>query len=181
LGRGSGVTRELCGRATLESDFAASFVVAGRQPRPLRWSTSPDGVREARGLRSNGRAGAGAYGVGSPSSWLMWARSRLATRASAIVNGGDGAHRTRQVDGGLRVSVDRSSCTLLHRAFGSARAGWLAWQRQRGLAAAVILCSGAQEHGRQALGAQAARVELAIRKTSRSASDNPEATTKRES
>jgi hypothetical protein len=40
-------------------------------------------VRQVEGLRSRGRAGAGADGVGSPSSWLMWVKSRSPLRALA--------------------------------------------------------------------------------------------------
>jgi hypothetical protein len=112
-----------------------------------------------------------------PSPRLMCAELLVSTRA--LVQAGRVARPQSTSD-----SEPPSGCEglgVLHTVASKAglRAGSVAgWQRWPGLAAAVILCSGAQGHGRHILAAKAVGVEETTRKTSRSAPDASGVTTK---
>jgi hypothetical protein len=113
-----------------------------------------------------------------PASWLTSSGACTLRRASARMSGwGPGAeHRTGD---DLRVVVRSGCCTLSHCARGPSWVLGVVWQRLRGLAAAVILCSGAQGHGRQVSAARAVEVSRTMWKASRSVPDDSGVTTKR--
>lgn len=133
---------------------------------------------EPAGLRSFGEMGSNAYGVGSSHVEAHVRRSPQGQTGFGLdgrVSFGHGAHDGRRPSGQRQLEC----CILLRCAGGSSWVAGRAWQRLRGLAAAVILWSGAQGHGRQTSTVRAVEVDQAMWKASRSVPEVSGATTKR--
>jgi hypothetical protein len=171
--------RAMRGRATWESE-----PLRARHRRRfllgcLVWSRATvDGLGQTRGLRSEGEAGSDAYGVGSSCVAASVGRSvrghegfGLSGRVSSV----HGARKGRGSSG--RRPAGAAYCHVAHEA----PCGFWGrvWQRLRGLAAAVILCSGAQGQGRQTSAVRAVEVGWTMWKASRSVPEISGTTTER--
>jgi len=124
-------------------------------------------ARRAEGSRPDGNAGSDAYGVGSSCVEAHEAGACKARRASVRV-GGQASAAEHTTGEGLRVVAGVGCCILSRCARGSSWVSGAGVAGLRGLAAAVILCSGAQGHGRQVSTVRAVAANRTMWKASRS-------------